>query len=258
MIDSFSSEVIAELKHYVYRLVDPVTGKTFYVGEGCGNRVFAHVNAIDVDAFYRDNKEDNPTEENKDPAKIRKILEIKRKGLSVIHIIHRWGMTKEEAFEVEAALIDEYGLEQLTNIVQGHHADRGICFADELQRRLMAKPFPDDPEFLEKYKFVLIKIDQHSIDQHGGEEYGGIYEAVRRWWKISPERANRYPYVLAVRYGLVVGVYQIYENGWKRAPDGQRAFFDGVEAPKEIQDIFLGKKVPERFRLRQNPISYSD
>ena len=30
-------------KYYVYRLVDPRTLQTFYVGKGCGDRVFQHV-----------------------------------------------------------------------------------------------------------------------------------------------------------------------------------------------------------------------
>lgn len=47
MIKEFSAEVISKFKHHVYRLVDPRNGQTFYVGEGCGNRVFAHANTID-------------------------------------------------------------------------------------------------------------------------------------------------------------------------------------------------------------------
>jgi hypothetical protein len=37
--DSFPPEVIDRLKWYVYRLVDPRNGETFYVGKGKGNRV---------------------------------------------------------------------------------------------------------------------------------------------------------------------------------------------------------------------------
>ena len=40
-INAFPSEVIKELNYYVYRLIDPRNGKTFYVGKG--NRVFTHV-----------------------------------------------------------------------------------------------------------------------------------------------------------------------------------------------------------------------
>ena len=40
--DSFPEEVSEKLKWYVYRLIDPRNGETFYVGKGRGNRVFEH------------------------------------------------------------------------------------------------------------------------------------------------------------------------------------------------------------------------
>lgn len=51
MIDSFSKGALDKLnsnginKYYVYRLVDPRTFHTFYVGKGCDNRVFMHAKA---------------------------------------------------------------------------------------------------------------------------------------------------------------------------------------------------------------------
>ena len=41
--DFFPIAVASKLKTYVYRLIDPRNGETFYVGKGKGNRVFAHV-----------------------------------------------------------------------------------------------------------------------------------------------------------------------------------------------------------------------
>ena len=37
--DSFPAGVAEQLKWYVYRLIDPRNGETFYVGKGRGNRV---------------------------------------------------------------------------------------------------------------------------------------------------------------------------------------------------------------------------
>ena len=42
-ITEFPPEVIKELNYYVYRLIDPRNGETFYVGKGKGNRVFEHL-----------------------------------------------------------------------------------------------------------------------------------------------------------------------------------------------------------------------
>jgi hypothetical protein len=260
MINKFSPEVISKLKHYVYRLVDPRNGQTFYVGEGCGNRVFAHANAVDM-SFYQNSEylkeEDKPTEEDDDPAKIRRIALIKSKGLNVIHIIQRWGMDAKTAFEVESAFIDYLGLENLTNKIKGHEDERGMRWADDLELEFTAKTFDDYPNCP---KFILIKIKDYSINKNGGIENNGIYKAVRGYWRINPSTANKYPYVLAVRYGIVVGVYQIEENGWKKLEDSERAYFDGTEAPDETKKIFLNKRIPERFRKKgsANPTIYCD
>lgn len=258
MIKSFSKEVKDKLKHYVYRLIDPRNGKTFYVGEGCGDRVFAHANAIDM-SFYKENEflteQDCRTEQNDDPAKIRRIINIKRSGLDVIHVIQRWGMDAKTAFEVESAFIDYFELEHLTNKIRGHDEDRGMRWTDELEKQFIAQPFVEDEKCP---KFILIKINDYNINKNGGVENDGIYKAVRWCWKINPSRANKYPYVLAVRYGIVVGVYKINNNGWKKIENSERSYFDGIEASEEIKRIFLNKKIPERFRKRQNPASYSD
>lgn len=260
MITEFSSEVIAKLKHYVYRLVDPRNGQTFYVGEGYGNRVFDHANAVDT-SFYQTSEylteQDRPTEENKDPAKIARIADIKSKGLNVIHIIQRWGMDAKTAFEVESAFIDYFELEHLTNKIKGHDNERGMSWADELELRFTAKTFDDYPNCPE---FIMIKINDYNINKNGGLGNNGIYKAVRWCWKIKPSRANKYRFVLAVRYGIVVGVYQINQNGWKKVENSDRAYFDGIEAPEEIKKIFLNKKIPERFKKkgRANPASYCD
>ena len=44
---NFPPEVFKQLKNYVYRLIDPRNGETFYIGKGSGNRVFDHIK-IDV------------------------------------------------------------------------------------------------------------------------------------------------------------------------------------------------------------------
>ena len=154
-MDNFSPEVIEQLQYYVYRLIDPRTGLTFYVGKGKGNRVFAHVE----DALKSFNGETFvDTEEDEVSSKIQQIRDIKNAGLEVIHVIQRYGLTEKEAFEVEAALIDAYG--ELTNIQSGHASDRGVNNAEVLQRELSYEEY-EEPEF----KYIIIKINNRVLEE---------------------------------------------------------------------------------------------
>jgi hypothetical protein len=103
-LGSFPVGVSERLKTYVYRLIDPRNGETFYVGKGRGDRVFSHVRAeIDGDDLGNN--------------KLQRIRTIRLAGFEVAHVIHRHGMDDKTAFEVEAALIDAYP--GLTNVVGG-------------------------------------------------------------------------------------------------------------------------------------------
>jgi hypothetical protein len=92
----FSEHVCKRLGHYVYRLIDPRDGSTFYVGRGKNNRVFEHAAGKPA-----------PTE-GAENLKLKTIGEIKNAGLEVQHVIHRHGMDETCAGEVEAALIDAF------------------------------------------------------------------------------------------------------------------------------------------------------
>ena len=94
-INEFPSEVIKELGYYVYRLIDPRNGETFYVGKGKGNRIFEHLK-----------KAIKNEEELEEDLKYQRIREIENCGLNVIHIIHRHKLDEKTALHVEAALID--------------------------------------------------------------------------------------------------------------------------------------------------------
>ena len=41
--EAFRLGVVEQLQYYVYRLIDPRDGQTFYVGKGKNNRIFSHI-----------------------------------------------------------------------------------------------------------------------------------------------------------------------------------------------------------------------
>ena len=77
--ESFPPDVAEKLKIYVYRLIDPRNGETFYVGKGQGNRVFCHIRA-----------EQNLADDDF-ANKLKRIREIRLAGFDVGHVIHRHG-----------------------------------------------------------------------------------------------------------------------------------------------------------------------
>ena len=245
-IVEFDSSIFDQLGYYVYRLVDPRDGSTFYVGKGKGNRVFAHVNDT-LKNYHGVNY--SVKGEDVISLKIKQIKEIHQAGLDVIHIIHRWGLKDESvAFEVEAALIDAYP--GLTNIQSGHGNDRGVVNSVVLNNALMRTEYME-PDF----DYMIIKINRQVLNNRNGD----IYETVRSAWKVSKEKREKYKYVLAVLDGVVVGVYE--PSKWQSDSRGVagRYEFIGTEAPYKIKNIFIDKKLPSKYRRKgmASPVLYS-
>lgn len=241
----FTPEVIEQLQYYVYRLIDPRSGQTFYVGKGKGNRLYAHVNDAlkDYDGIsYTDSEEDDVS------SKIQQIRDIKNAGLEVIHVIQRYGLTEKEAFEVEAALIDCYG--GLTNIQSGYSSDRGVNNAEVLQRDLSCEVFED----IDDLKYCIIKITADSIRNRGS-----VYEAVRKHWKVNLNRIKNIQYVLASHNGVIIDVFKA--DLWYVSPDvPDRCMFDGKQASNEIRNLFINKRLPNKYMKKgmASPVLYHD
>jgi len=241
--DSFPAGVAARLKTYVYRLIDPRNGETFYVGKGQSNRVFSHIRAEqNLEGDDLDNK-------------IKRIREIRLAGFEVAHVIHRHGMDERTAFEVEAAVIDAYP--GLTNIAGGTGgSDYGAMHAKEIIRRYSAEPA------VFRHKALLISVNRSAAER-------SLYDATRYAWKISKPKAKQAEVILATMQGLIVGAFIAHD--WLEATAANfpgRAEFDGVsgrlgfvgkEAPDEIKRLYVGKRVPDEYRKRgaANPIKYT-
>ena len=262
--DSFPAGVTEQLKWYVYRLIDPRNGETFYVGKGKGNRIFSHAKG-DYTATVSQEALPSDQEDREDATdlKIKRINEIRSVGLEVGHILHRHGIGREDvAYEVEAALIDAYP--GLTNRVDGRGSgDFGSRHVEEIVSQYAAE------EFSVEAPLILIYIGRHL------NSWGDPYEAVRCAWKINVERARRRSLVLAHANGLVVGAFRpsewlpaTRENFPSRFGEFEEDFVDpstgrptrwgfiGEPAEQDIWNLYVGKRVPQQYRGKQNPVQY--
>ena len=242
-IESFPVDIARKLKTYVYRLIDPRNGETFYVGKGQGDRVFSHIRG-----------EEKQMEGDELDNKLKRIREIRIARFDVAHVIHRHGMDDKTAFEVEAALIDAYP--GLTNIVGGAGSnDYGAMHAQEIVSRNGAEPANFD-----HVRALLISVNRSAT------EASSLYEATRYAWKLNKSKAKQAEVVLATRQGEIVGAFiarrwleATAENFPGRDPVPGRFGFDGEEAPDAMKKLYVGKRVPDEYRRpgAANPIKYT-
>jgi len=238
LLNTFPPEVAEKLRFYVYRLIDPRNGETFYIGKGNGDRVFAHIQG---------NLESDSLSE-----KLSRIRDIKLAGFEVAHVIHRHGLNESTAYEVEAALIDAYP--GITNIMDGHgNGDFGVMHCSEIIRKYSA----ETAEFHDRA--MLINVNRSALERD-------LYEATRFAWRISLNKAKKTQIVLPIVQGLIVGAFVPKE--WlsatsenfpgRESVDGRYGFIGSV-ADEQTQNLYIGKRVPEEFRKRgaSNPIKYT-
>jgi hypothetical protein len=241
---------------YVYVLVDPRDAAPFYVGKGTGERLLAHGFAADLE------------EERGQSAKTARIHEIRDDGSEPVVEVVRHGLTEAEAFLVEAALIDT--LPNLTNIVRGHDVERGRTPLMELVSRYGAPPLQAiEPPVLmirltPKWKPLKEEIEK-GYQRAGAGSYPGmtrteLYDAVRAWWKLSPESVERRQvrHVVAVIAGITRAIYEIGDWIGPRELDGRWGFRGKALSEGELWEAYvgpLGKRVPFTTHS-QNPLVY--
>ncbi|MXW87026.1 MAG: GIY-YIG nuclease family protein [Boseongicola sp. SB0667_bin_21] len=173
----FTADMHGKLRNYVYRLIDPRDGSTFYVGKGQGDRVFDHVN----DAL-KSGDADNLRLET-----IRKLLGL---GLKPLHVIHRHGMSPSEARLAEAVPIDAFP--GLANVQAGAGSnDFGPANAEGLAQRYGAS----EMQFKPGRKVIVFRIHWPTLEtrerREGVTGHDGIYEAVRGHWGWTRRRRHR-------------------------------------------------------------------
>ena len=193
-MENLNREILKEMKHYVYLLLDPEDNKDeiFYVGEGSKNRVFDHFKEI------------------KDSEKLRKIQKLKSLNLEpkIEILIH--GLQKAEAKKIEAAVIDLIGLNKLTNIQGGKHSSKfGRMDLDQIRAKYTKKK----ANITERV--ILIKLNQTFQYNMSAID---LYEITRSAWPVSIDTAtgkNNVTHAFAVYDGIIQETYNILQ--WFKA-----------------------------------------
>ncbi len=111
-----------------------------------------------------------------------------------------------------------------------------------------AEEFVDDHSI----QFVIIKTYDSTVSKRGS-----LYEAVRKYWKVSLDRVNSVPYVLGVINGIVRIVYKV--DVWYPSEEVTGRYeFRGEPAPDSIASKFVGKKIPDVYRKKgmASPVLY--
>ncbi len=252
----FDQKAQEKLGFYVYGLFDPRPPNDpcapkwpFYVGKGCGNRVFSH-----AEGEIPQQTEDEPLS-----AKLQQIREIKAAGEKVIHKVIRFGLSEQEALKIEAALIDLINYvkpDMLKNEISGQGVAEGFYDAADLALSLHAE------ELQSERPLLVIKIERQWTDLI--EKFGSankvprdeIFAATKGDWRVSIPRAQRADCVLAVARGLVRAVF--VPSGWTDAGYENRRKMTGEKngSSNDFQK-FVGTSVAHLFeRGSQNPIRY--
>lgn len=227
----FKQSTIEKIGYYVYLLKDPRNQEVFYVGKGLGNRVFNHLESALESIDISD--------------KLDRIREITNSDEKVEHYIIRHGLSEKEAFEIEAALIDFVGMQNLTNAQKGHYSeDFGIKTVDEINAMYEAE------ELATVLPVLLININKLYNREMTDEQ---LYEATRKEWVLG-ERREKAKYAIATYRGLTREVYEI--ESWYHIRDNRWGFI-GHKASDDIRSPLRYKSIVSFFlKGAANPIKY--
>jgi hypothetical protein len=234
-------DVANRLGHYVYVYIDPRDSTPFYVGKGVATRATSHLDGAG------------------ETRKLRKIAEIRAAGLEPrIDIIAHGLRDQQEAFRVEAAMIELLGTASLTNEVRGWGSS--TCCRKPLHDFIVETA----PRRIDvTHPTLLIRINR--LFRYGMDAKE-LYEATRGVWKIGNRRRQAARYAMAIFAGVVREVYEI--KSWHPAGttsyesrdtdtlhQNRRWEFIGSVADDTIREQYVGGGVDHYFvRGQQSPI----
>ena len=226
----FSKRTREKLRCYVYCLRDPQNNEIFYVGKAVNERALSH---LKVSSEPRSEKE-------------RRIADIRKRGLEPEVDILRYGLDEVSAFEVEAAIIDALGLENLTNEVRGKATERGLIKAHALVSRYNVDAFNLE-NIKEPLMFFFLKdVSPTLSDQELYDRVRGFWQGVSQTNRTPGEDGRlRYDKAMAIADGVVIRAYSIL--GWFRA---------GETFSTRVPSISRGHLKSQRYEFVGNQIDH--
>jgi hypothetical protein len=249
----FAPGVSAKLRSYVYLLVDPRTGRAFYVGRGKDDRCFRHVRAARLGP---DQGPGAPGDHQSKFAMLERIREVESDGRAVRIDILRYGLSPDEALLVEAAAHDALGLQAEPKL--GSQRRSAIEVSALLAKRA---------KFKRAHQAVLLRV--------GGTGADTAYEQTRHGWRVGQRWTDldspRSPrWAVTVAGDMVEAVYRIEQweptqahlsatkptggSASTRPPD--RHSFVGSHDP-ELEARYVGKSVAAYMGVgAQSPVTY--
>lgn len=233
----FDSKTKEALGYYVYALVNPDGNKIFYIGKASGNdRAFDHLRPMAGEG-----------------EKAEAIAEIRRKNYEpIVHILRHGLKDNYMAEEVEAAIIDTIGLENLTNLCRGKRIDRGRITAEVIERRFGSKPVKVSDIGEPVMKIFINQSYSPTLTEQQ------LYDVTRQFWhevgrdvrQLNEDGALPYATALAIVESTVVMAYHVQawfpagttmsSRPWTGKNSGNRWEFVGRPLP---QHDLVGKRL---------------
>ena len=220
---SFPPGVAAKLGCYVYLLVDPRTGRPFFVGRGRGDRCHRHVQAASGGPLSDDESSKYPL--------LGRIRDAEADGRPVRVEILRHGLSPDEADLIEASVADALSLGHATRL--GSQRRPAVEVGASLAKRA---------KFRQRHPIVLLRCGPHgALTDYDSVRHG--WRIGRRWIDGGSERSPRWAAV--VSGDLVDAVYRI--DAWEPSPSApgagsDRFSFVGTPAP-ELDERYAGRSV---------------
>lgn len=279
-------------KYYVYALCEKRDNRLipFYIGKGQGDRVWQHelgeekerkrIEEEIAKAKQEGKAYENAIEEQNNSlmnisAKYKRISSIKKNNNYIEKVIVKCGLTSEEAFVAESALINLFRLvgpslpenERLTNIANGHStkAERVICAGQNpISAARSVDQFYSDCcreaiDIKQLSNAILISVNKtYQACWEDDDPHKAICDAARGAWWV---RKNDPPqYLLAVYQSKIVGAYKILDcvrviddlSNYPHLPyafrDKENAFIDALKkCPKREEYIDLSDEAKNAF-----------